>query len=582
MKSFLRSLLATVVGIFISFLFIIIFLVVMIASQEKEVKVKPKSVLLLDLAKPIVDRQPKSTINLGAFGQENKLGLNQILKSIQRAKTDNNILGIYIETPVMATGFATTEEIRSALLDFKTSGKFVVAYSDVYTQSAYYLATAADKVFYNPSGFFMVNGLRIQTMHLKNTFEKLKIEPTVIKIGKYKGAGELFEFDQMSAANREQLERVLGNIWDNISENISKSRDIEKDSLDYIINNMLLKDPSDVLKYGLVDSLIYKGDVINYLKALTNTKAKDDLTAIRIGKYAKVPGKKAPRGSGKNKIAVIYASGEIVNAEGDSENVGGGKYAREIRKARADSNIKAIVLRVNSPGGSAMASDAILEEIWNTKGVKPIVVSMGDLAASGGYYISCGADKIIAGKNTITGSIGVISVFFNAQKFFNNFGVNFDIAKTHNYADFMSANRPASETEQAYWKHFTEYTYDQFLKNVAKGRNLEYNQVHEVAQGRVWDGMDAKEKGLVDAFGGLRDAVVEAAKLAKLGEGYRVVELPKKVDPIEQLIKELSGETKIQKTLEPLGLDEASFYSLKSMLENQGTVARLPYAIKFW
>lgn len=585
MKSFLKTLLATVLGVFITFTIIALFFVVVIstavAKQEKDVSVKSNSILFLKLDKPIVDRQPDSPINFDKFSKDNRIGLNQILASIKKAKTDDNIEGIYLESSYIRAGFATTEEIRNALLDFKESGKFVVSYSDIYTQGAYYLATASDKVFYNPAGFFYLNGLRIQTTHLKKTLEKLKIEPTVVKIGKYKGAGEMFEYDKMSPYNKEQYQRIIDVVWKNISANISESRNIPIDSLNSIINNLKLKDPTDTKKYGLVDSLVYKGDVINYLKELTHTADKKDLNSISLSKYAKVPAPKPYKGVAKDKIAVVYASGEIVNNEGSENNIGGEKYAKEIRKARRDSTIKAIVLRVNSPGGSAMASEEILEEIMKTKGQKPIVVSMGDVAASGGYYISCGADKVLANPNTITGSIGVISIFFKTQKFFNDLGITFDVVKTHRFSDFLSANRPAAEEEIAYWKHFTKYTYDQFLNRVSEGRGMGYDEVHKIAQGHVWGGEDAKDIGLVDEFGGLDDAIELAKELANLDEKYRVVELPKPENPIEQLIKELTGETKIQKVLEPLGISKETYTGLKTMLENQGTVARIPYIINF-
>lgn len=584
MKSFFRSLLATIVGIIVStvLLFFIIMIVVsaIVSQQDKDVIVEANSILYLELDKVIVDRQPVSTINLEKF-RDNRLGLNQILKSIKQAKTDDNILGIYIESSYVGSGFATTEEIRNALLDFKESGKFIVSYSDVYTQSAYYLATASDKIFFNPAGFFNMNGIRIQTTHLKKAMEKLNIEPTVVKIGKFKGMGELVEYDKMSENNRQQLERIIGNVWGNIAANISESRNISVDSLNFIVENLKLKDPEDVLEYGFVDSLVYKGDVINYLKTLTEVPDEDDLKVVKLSNYAKVSSPKPYKGIAKDKIAVIYATGSIVNGEGSEDNIGGEKYAKELRKARRDTTIKAIVLRVNSGGGSAMASDAILKEINNTKGIKPIVVSMGDMAASGGYYIACGADKIYANENTITGSIGVISIFFNAKEFFNRFGVSFDVAKTHKFSDFMSSNRDVSNEELAYWEHFTEYTYDQFLTHVSEGRSMEYDEVHSIAQGRVWSGDDAKNIGLIDEFGGLNAAIDAARELSGVGEKHRIVELPKQLDPLTQLMMDLAGETKIQKVLEPLGMDEQSFNGLKDMLENQGTVARLPYIINF-
>lgn len=583
MKSFLRSLLATVIGIFLSFflLFLVFFVsaVSMVSKQEKEVVVEPNSILFLKLDRPITDRQPLSAFNFDKLSRDNRIGLNQILSSIEKAKTDNNISGIYMESAFVGGGVSTIEEIREALIDFKESGKFIVSYSNVYTQSGYYLSTVADKIFYNPAGYFSMNGLQIQTTHFKKTLEKLEIEPIVVKIGNYKGMPEMFEFDKMSKYNREQYERLIGNIWENLSETISMSRNIPVDTLNYALNNLMLKDPESVLQYKLVDSLIYKGDVINYLKDLTGTEYKDDLNIVKLASYANVQVNK--KTFGKEKVAVIYASGAIVDNEGGEDNVGGEKYAREIRKARRDSTIKAIVLRVNSPGGSAMASDAILEEIKQTKGVKPVIVSMGDVAASGGYYISCGADKILANENTITGSIGVYSIFFNAKDFFNKFGVNFDVAKTHEHSDMMSGNRPVTREERTYLEHNTEHIYDTFLDRVSNGRNMEYDAVHKIAQGRVWSGNDAREKGLIDEYGGLKDAIALAKEMANLDEDAKVVELPKLADPVEQLLKELTGGAKVYKALEPFGMDKQTIDELKDRAQTQGAVARLPYTITF-
>lgn len=583
MKNFFASLLGTFVGILLSLFVVIIIVIIMFAgmlsSGNKTESLKSNTVLFIELNKQIIDRQPESPFNLASLRDDAQIGLNEILICIQHAKTDKNIKGIYIETSVMSAGLASCGEIRDALIDFRESGKFVVTYSDFFLQSAYYLATASDKVFFNPAGFFTFNGLRIQTTHLKNTLEKLNIEPTVVKIGKYKGAGETFEYDKMSDSNREQLDRIVNSFWKNILTEISESRNISSDTLNFLVDNLLIKNPDDVLKYHLVDSLVYKGQVIDYLKKLTETPDKKDLRIITPGKYYNIASWENQKTTAKEKIAVIYASGDIVMGEGDNNNIGGEKFAREIRLARRDSSIKAIVLRVNSPGGSALASEELLQEILNTKGIKPIVVSMGDVAASGGYYISCAADTILVSPNTLTGSIGVISVFFNAKGFFDKLGITFDVSKSNKYSDFMSSNRPLTDEEITYWKQFTDYTYNMFLKHVSEGRKMEYNDVHNIAQGHVWGGNDAISNKLVDAHGGLFDAIKVAAEMANLKDEYRIIELPKLEDPIEELIKNFSGETKIENALSSsFGLDKTTFNYMKSMLTNQGTLARLPYS----
>ena len=581
MKNFLISFLATLTGIIVSFFVILIITIgiigALISKEDKLVQVKPNSILYMKLDKPITDREPASPLEFSRFSRKKNLGLNEILRKIEKAKTDENIKGIYIETAFVAAGLATVEEIREALLDFRKSGKFVIAYSEIYTQKAYYLATAAEKILYNPSGYFNMTGLRVQTTHLKKALDKLNIEPVIVRVGEYKGAVEVYELDKMSKENKEQLQRLVTVFWDNICTNISNKRRISKDSLNYLIDNLKLSDPTEVLKYGLVDSLVQKGDVISYLKELTDIPEKKELRSIKLTKYAKLVKNLVQKGISAKKLAVIYASGEIIRGEGENYNIGGERFAREIRKARSDSSIKAIVLRVNSPGGSALASEVIYDEIQKTKGVKPIVVSMGDVAASGGYYISCAADSILANPNTVTGSIGIFSIFFNGKGFFDKLGITFDVAKSHEYSDFLSGTRKLEREEIDYLQHMLEYSYDIFISHVSEGRGMDYKEVNNIARGRVWGGNDALDVKLIDKFGGLQDAIETATKMAGIEDDYRIVELPEPVDPLEQLINELTGEAKVYEILEKLHIEKQVFTSLKDILQNQGTMARLPY-----
>jgi protease IV len=586
MKSFFKYLLATVVGVILSsvILFFLFFGIVsaIISSQDKPVEIKKNSILYLKLDKQITDRKPSTPFNLKSLSKDDRMGLNEILENIEKAKTDDNISGIYIEPGYHFAGLATTEEIRDALLDFRTSGKFVISYCNgIFSQSALYLASASDKIFFNPTGIMMVNGISLQTMHLKNTMEKLDIKTTVIKVGEYKGAGEMLESDKMSKYNREQLERIANTVWLNIADGISEARGISVDSLNYLVNNLGISEPKDALKYNLVDSLIYKGDVINYLKALTNTPDKKDLNAVKLSEYNKVPKNKNYKGLAKDKIAVIYASGGIVDGEGDENNIGGEKYAQAVREARRDSSIKAIVLRINSGGGSAMASEDILVELLKTKDIKPIIVSMGDVAASGGYYIACAADTILAGKNTITGSIGVIGAFFNAEGFFKKLGITFDVAKSHQYSDFLSQVKPLSIKEKDFLENYIHITYDQFITHVADGRDMTKERVNEIGRGHVYGGVDAVDIDLVDGYGGLNDAIKIAHEMAGLGEKYRLVELPKQPNAIEQFVTEITGDAKVKSMLEPFGIDISTFNEIKDILQTQGVIVRMPFMISF-
>ncbi len=583
MKSFLKYVLASVVGIILSslllfFVFIII-LVSVVSSAEKPVEIKHNSILYLDFKKQIVDRQPAETIDLPGFSMGNKLGLNSLLLNIKKAKEDDNIKGIYIETKTLSAGYATIEEIRNALLDFRESGKFVVFYTDVLSQKAYYLATASDKIFFNTQGILLMNGLRLQSMYFKNAFKKVGIEPVVVRMGKYKGAVESFERTNMSEPNREQLTALVGSIWDNISSDICNSRDIEKTVLNEAINNLKLENGQDLLELNMVDSLIYKSDVINYLKTITGTPERKDINSITIGKYAKVPNKNIPRGIGNDKVAVIYASGTILDGEADEENIGGEKFARTFRKVRKDSTVKAIVLRINSPGGSALASEIILDEINRTKGVKPIVVSMGDVAASGGYYIACSADSVIANPTTITGSIGVFFRAAYSNGFFEKLGLSFDEVKTHDHADMYTFTRPYTDDEINYIRKSIENTYELFLKRVADGRSMNRGAVHEIAQGRVWSGTNAGQNHLVDSYGGLLDAIEAAKKLAGLEGKVRIQELPKQVTALEKILQDLTGESRVETELKEYGVDTQELDAIKSFIKCQGVVSALPYSI---
>ncbi|MEY1640252.1 signal peptide peptidase SppA [Tenuifilum osseticum] len=589
MKQFFKYVLATIVGIVISS--IVIFLMflgivgaIVSSADKKEVKVEPNSILYVDLKQEIVDRgseDPFKGFDFTSFQPNSPIGLNQILKAIANAKEDSNIKGILLELDAVNAGAATTEEIRNALIDFKSSGKFIYAYSDTYSQKAYYLASVADSVFLNPEGMIEWLGLRSEVMFFKKTLEKLGVEPQILRHGKFKSAVEPFMLDKMSPENREQTLTYVSSIWNQWVKGISETRGISADKLNSLANNMEIFNAKKALVNKLVDGLIYKDELIATLKTKLGIEEKKDISSIELKKYFKAP-EVAKRKFSKNKIAVIYASGEIGMGEGDDDNIGSEGLSRTIRKARRDSSIKAIVFRINSPGGSALASEVIWREVDLAAKVKPVIVSMGDVAASGGYYIAAPATTIMANPTTITGSIGVFGLFFNLQKALDNkLGITVDVVKTNDHADFFSVFRPMTAEEKAVGQMFIEQTYQTFIGHVSAGRGIPVEQVDAIGQGRVWSGVNAKDIKLVDEFGGLTDAIKLAAEKAGL-ENYRLVELPKQKKLFEQLMEDMSAEAKAWMLKDELGLSFKAYNRIKSMLNNQGVQARIPYDIEVY
>lgn len=554
------------------------------SADKKEVKVEPNSILYVDLKQEIVDRgseDPFKGFDFASFQPNSPMGLNQILKAIANAKEDSNIKGILLELDAVNAGAATTEEIRNALIDFKSSGKFIYAYSDTYSQKAYYLASVADSVFLNPEGMIEWLGLRSEVMFFKKTLEKLGVEPQILRHGKFKSAVEPFMLDKMSPENREQTLTYVSSIWNQWVKGISETRGISADKLNSMANNMEIFNAKKAMENKLVDGLIYKDELIATLKTKLGIEEKKDISSIELKKYFKAP-EVAKRKFSKDKIAVIYASGEIGMGEGGDDNIGSEGLSRTIRKARRDSSIKAIVFRINSPGGSALASEVIWREVDLAAKVKPVIVSMGDVAASGGYYIAAPATTIMANPTTITGSIGVFGLFFNLQKALDNkLGITVDVVKTNDHADFFSVYRPMTAEEKAVGQMFIEQTYQTFIGHVSAGRGIPVEQVDAIGQGRVWSGINAKDIKLVDEFGGLTDAIKLAAEKAEL-ENYRLVELPKQKKLFEQLMEDMSAEAKAWMLKDELGLSFKAYNRIKSMLNNQGVQARIPYDIEVY
>ncbi|HOA10029.1 MAG TPA: signal peptide peptidase SppA [Tenuifilaceae bacterium] len=588
MKSFFKYLLATIVGVLLSFL--LIFLIMMgiagsmVSSADKAVEVKDNSILYMDLKNEIVDRassNPFETLDLATFEPQKNLGLNEILKAIAKAKDDPRIKGILLEFDVVNAGAATTGEIREALREFKESGKFVVSYSDTYSQKAYYLASVADSIYLNPEGMVEWLGLRSEIMFYKKALEKLDVEPQIIRHGKFKSAVEPFMSERMSPENREQTLTYLSSIWGSWVDEISKSRNIAVAELNRLADNMEVYDGKSCMKSKLVDSLIYKDQLLEKLKAFTGIPENRNLNTVTLEKYFKVPPVQKTAFS-KNKIAVIYAQGEIGMGDGSNTAIGSEGLSKAIRQARRDSTIKAIVFRINSPGGSALASEVIWREVELAGQAKPLVVSMGDVAASGGYYIASPATTILASPTTITGSIGVFGLFFNLQKTLDKkLGINVDVVKTNAHSDFFSMFRPMTAEEKAVGQRFVEQTYQTFIGHVSQGRGIPVERVDEIGQGRVWSGANAKEIKLVDDFGGLTAAIKLAAEKANL-DIYRLVELPKQKSPFEELLKGFTTEAKAMLVKDDLGKGYKYYNRVMQMVENQGVQARIPYDVEVY
>jgi protease-4 len=587
MKDFFKFVFASMIGFILSFFVVFLLLIALItamvssAGNDGKVTIASNSVLHVSLDYPIKERTDKNPFaDLSLFGLESKktLGLNEILANIEDAKSDDRIKGIYLDVSSLSSGMATIEEVRTALIDFKKSGKFIIAYSEVYTQGAYYLATVADKIYLNPEGMIDFRGLSSEIMFFKGALEKLDIEAQIIKVGTYKSAVEPFILDKMSEPNKQQVTSFLGSMYDHILSEISKSRKISKESLFSMADSAKIRDPKDALSFKMVDGLKYKDEVLDELKKLTKTDQKKDIKSVSLEEYT--ANEEAKEESSKNRIAIIYANGEIMSGEGDDETIGSERISRAIRKARTDDKVKAIVLRINSPGGSALASDVIWRETVLAKKSKPVIVSMGDLAASGGYYIACAADSIFAQPNTITGSIGVFGIIPNMQKFFNNkLGITFDGVKTGQFADLGSISRPLTEGEKMIIQLEVNKTYDTFTKKVADGRKKSQTYINSVGQGRVWSGTEALKIGLVDRLGSIDDAIASAAKKAKIKD-FKIVDYPSQVDPISALFDKSGDKVKSYFVKRELGDNFMYYEQMKSALNLSGVQARIPYNIQ--
>lgn len=599
MRQFFKFVFASFVG---SLLFVGLTVLVLIgivaaigAGADKPTTIKDGSVLHLTLDRQLVDRGGKDQLDLdfGPFQGMGKMGLNTILACIEQAKTDEKIKGVFLDLSTLSSGYATLREIREKLIEFRTeSGKPVIAYSDSYGQGSYYLATAADEVYLQPKGDLMYLGLNTEYMFLKGMFEKLDVDMQFIRgsNNKFKSFGEIYTEEQMSPANREQVRLLLDGFWSEHRSALSGARNIAPQILDSLAGNALVRNADKALEYGLVDGLYFRDQVLDRLRERMELETGKDIRLADLGTYSRsfTPGRKRGEGKGsggRDKLAVIFAEGDIAMGKSTDGTIGGSSLSKTIREAREDSTVKAIVLRVNSPGGSGLASDIIWREVQLAKQVKPVVVSMGNVAASGGYYIAAPANTIYAEPTTVTGSIGVFGIIPNLQGFFKNkLGITFDGEKTHRFADMMTTSRPLSAEEKLLIQGYIDDFYDGFLARVAEGRKMTVAQVDSVAQGRVWTGADAKRLGLVDELGGLEDAIDAAAAMAGL-ENYRTVELPRQKDLWEQILQDLNTEARLWAACAWFGEDEQTlrqYQHLKAVRERTGIMARMPFDLEVY
>tara|TARA_B100000035_G_scaffold171114_1_gene145911 strand:- start:1233 stop:2987 length:1755 start_codon:yes stop_codon:yes gene_type:complete len=581
MLNFLKNIFSTVIGILLSFLIIILIIagVASLSSQKSTStkKLDEKHFLKIDLSKEVVERtstNPFSSLDPMNIDASQQLSLKIILDNIEKAKTDENIVGIYINSPIVNAGMSKAEEIRNKLLEFKETKKPIVAYNEVYAMKSYYLSSVADRLYINPMGIIDHKGMSATVMFFKGLLEKLNIDLQIFRLGKFKSAIEPFTLEKMSDSNRKQLKLLLKSVNNNIIDSIASQRGISNIKIHKDANQLKLSSAEICLEENYVDGILYEDQVKDTLKMLLG---KDKLKIISINKYSNVKTKK--KEISRNKIAIVYANGGINSGKGDENSIGSITTSKAIEKARKDEKVKAIVLRINSGGGSALASDVIWRETVLAKNEKPLVVSFGDVAASGGYYIACAADKIFASPTSITGSIGVFGMIPNMNEFYkSNFGITFDTVKTNNSAD-MGIYRKLTSFEKQKIQQGIEDVYETFISRVSEGRDISTKQVDNIGQGRVWSGYDAKKIGLIDEFGGLEKAIESAAALAEI-EDYRTISLPKQKDPFTEFLDGLN-QTKLSDILsDELDLiNKKDITTIKEMIKSEKIQTRLPYIL---
>ncbi|MEG4022557.1 signal peptide peptidase SppA [Microcoleus sp. S13C4] len=604
MKDFLKYTCASLLGTFLGLLLLgsiglggLVLLISLAASSSKDSgpQVKDKSVLVLDLSLNITDSKPIRSTSAAieevlSEDSGDAVTLRTVLDTIEYAKKDPKIVGIYLEgsSDSSSSGFANLKEVRSALQRFRDAKKPIFAYQMDWNERDYYLGSVANTIAVNPYGALEINGFSSQAMFFTGALEKYGVGVQVTRVGKYKSAVEPFLLKKMSPENRQQTQKLLGDMWGEYLKTVAPSRKVTVPQLQALADNGGNLMADEALKSKLVDKVVYFDEISTELKKLTGIDGENkSFKQISLKNYAKIAeNKSSTRANKKNQVAILYAEGEIVDGEGGPTQVGGDRIAKEMRKIREDDDVKAVVLRVNSPGGSATAAEVIGREVMLTGKKKPVIVSMGNLAASGGYWISMGSSRIFAEPNTITGSIGVFGMLFNGEKLAANNGLTWDVVKTARFADTNTVSRPKNPQELANIQRVVDHIYDRFITKVADSRKLSKNKVQEIAQGRVWSGTAAKQLGLVDEIGGLEDAVREAAKQAKLGDDWKLEEYPKRRSLEERILEKISGVHVLKPAtkLDPLTAEfkkmQDELAVIKSMNDPQGIYVRLPFNLR--
>ncbi|WP_188771166.1 signal peptide peptidase SppA [Emticicia aquatilis] len=587
MLQFLKYVFATIVGIFLftilSF-FVLIGIGSLMSSSETKTEVASNSVLKLDLNQVIrenaAEEDPFTEI-LSGGNSPGQVSLPQIKEALANAKIDPNIKGIYLKAENPMAGMATLKEVREYLLDFKKSKKFIYSYGETMTEGSIYLCSVADKSYLTPAGGLDFNGLSANYSFMKGLFEKIGVKPEIFRVGEYKSAVEPFFLTKMSDANREQTQSFISDIANSFYGDIAASRKIPMEELNNILNNALIQEPTDAVKYKLITNTGYWDEFETALRHELGFSADKKIEYIGLNKYLKAD-KLVEEGSNSNRIAVIVGEGDILSGESQDGTIGSETIVKELQKARKDSKIKAIVLRINSGGGSALASDVMWREVELTKKVKPVIASMGDYAASGGYYMAMGCDTIVAQPTTLTGSIGIFGVLFNVEKLMNEkLGVTFDGVNSHKYANFPSATRTMTDAEKNMIQNGVNKGYESFTSKAAKGRHMSIEKLKSIASGRVWTGTQAKANGLVDVLGGVDDAIRIAAKKAKLKDGdYRVKYLPIKKSSVETILEKFGNDQEDAKLKAYLGDFAPYAKQLKNLQSMDKVQARMPFELE--
>ncbi|MBL7834166.1 MAG: signal peptide peptidase SppA [Cyclobacteriaceae bacterium] len=581
-KTFLASCLGSLVAL-IALVFILTMLMVgavagLVGGADEQVIVSDKSVLHLNLDVQVTEQQAENPFAGLPFpgAEPSTVGLLPLKQAIENAKTDSKIEGIFLNVSYPMTGFATLEEIRQSILDFRKSGKWVVAYADAMSEGAYYVASAADKVYLNPEGDVEFNGLAVEVTFFKKMFDKLEIKPEIFRVGQFKSAVEPFMLEKMSPENKLQLTEMINSIYDHVLTRVSDARGMEKAKLKEISDKMLVRNARLSVEHGLVDSLLYYDQVLDELRGRLDLKDNAKVKFIKYNKYRKSYTESTAVAT--NEVAVIVADGTIMMGTGDQGVIGGEAFSSEIRRARENDKVKAIVIRINSPGGSFVASDIMWREVNLAAQKKPVIASMGDYAASGGYYLAMACDTIVAQPHTITGSIGIFSVLFDASGLLNNkLGITFDDVKTGEYGDMVTISRPLTDAEKNVWQTRTEEIYETFTRKASEGRNMTQDDVKQVASGRVWTGTQAKERKLVDVLGNYNDAIEIAAKAAGVANDYKVRLYPRQKPFFEEFMEGIEENSRVSAIKEELGSNYIYYQYWQEVKTLNGVQARMPF-----